>query len=70
MNITLEQLRFAVQRCTPGAPPSYAERLWRELRQVCECDAGGNVPHEQHSQHHRDLIGGIPGQPFGGSVIR
>jgi hypothetical protein len=50
MNITLEQLRFAVQRCTPGAPDTYAGRLWRELQQVCECDAGGNVPHEQHSQ--------------------
>lgn len=33
MNITLEQLQRAVVRCTPGAPPTYAERLWQELEQ-------------------------------------
>jgi hypothetical protein len=48
MNITIEQLRFAVLQCTPGAPASYADRLWQELTRVCECDAGGNVPHRRH----------------------
>lgn len=79
MNITIEELRFAVKQCTPGAPDSYADRLWAALTQVCECDAGGNVPHEQHrGRHgsfselypHADRAGGIPGQPFGGSVYR
>jgi hypothetical protein len=31
MNITLEQLERAVRSCTPGAPPSYAERLWEAM---------------------------------------
>lgn len=32
MDITLDQLRAAVKRCTPGAPDSYADRLWTELQ--------------------------------------
>lgn len=34
MDITLDQLRAAVRRCTPGAPDSYAERLWEALEQA------------------------------------
>jgi hypothetical protein len=32
MNITIEQLRSAVRQCTPSAPDSYADRLWRALQ--------------------------------------
>jgi hypothetical protein len=39
MNITLEQLQHAVRRCTPGAPPSYADRLWQELETATRPDA-------------------------------
>jgi len=34
MDITIDQLRAAVSRCTPGAPPSYAGRLWAALEQA------------------------------------
>jgi hypothetical protein len=66
VNITIEQLRFAVRQCTPDAPDSYADQLWQALSQVCECDAGNNVPHEQHPDPRPVFAWGLGG----GSVIR
>ena len=43
MFITITQLRAAVRACTPGAPDSYADRLWQELQVDCPCDTGGDA---------------------------
>jgi len=85
MDITLEQLRAAVRRCTPGAPDSYAGRLWEALEQAQGSDAGGCVPpglppelaaEMARTRHVRE---GLPthytphgGQrrPLGGSILR
>jgi len=57
MNITLDQLQHAVRRCTPGAPPSYAERLWHELE-----GATGTGPDEDRQQRQAREIHGIYGR--------
>lgn len=41
MDITLEQLRRAIRRCTPGAPDTYAGRLWQALEHVQVQEAAG-----------------------------
>jgi hypothetical protein len=41
MNITIQELRRAIKQCTPGAPDSYADRLWEKLEQAREDDADG-----------------------------
>jgi hypothetical protein len=48
MDITIGQLRLAIAQCTPGAPLSYADRIWEALGQTCVCDAGNGVPHRRH----------------------
>lgn len=62
MNITLEQLRTAVRHCTPGAPPSYAERLWHELE-----TATGPADEDQQQRQARE-IHGIYGRTLEGQV--
>lgn len=49
MNITLKQLRRAVRNCTPGAPDSYAERLWDALE-----NAGGQPGSFPRYPQHSD----------------
>jgi hypothetical protein len=56
MDITLEQLQQAIRHCTPGAPDSYAGRIWAALEasreriqasapgEPCRCDALNEYP--------------------------